>query len=108
MYEKKVADGFEVLEITKGTWIEAIFAKVKPINEKPKLVIEDDDEIDLDDEDRDDDLPEIDDKYDNSDDDDDYDEDKLTEESYRTTIEENPEDLDLTAEDVADEEDMDY
>lgn len=108
MYEKKVADGFEVLEITKGTWIEAIFAKVKPINEKPKLVIEDDDEIDLDDEDRDDDLPEIDDKYDNSDDDDDYDEDKLTEESYRTTIEENPEDLNLTAEDVADEEDMDY
>ena len=81
---------------------------MKPINEKPKLVIEDDDEIDLDDEDRDDDLPEIDDKYDNSDDDDDYDEDKLTEESYRTTIEENPEDLDLTAEDVADEEDMDY
>ena len=80
---------------------------MKPINEKPKLVIEDD-EIDLDDEDRDDDLPEIDDKYDNSDDDDDYDEDKLTEESYRTTIEENPEDLDLTAEDVADEEDMDY
>ena len=57
---------------------------------------------------RDDDLPEIDEKYDNSDDDDDYDEDKLTEESYRTTIEENPEDLDLTAEDVADEEDMDY
>ena len=108
MYEKKVADGFEVLEITKGTWIEAIFAKVKPINEKPKLVIEDDDNIDLDDEDRDDDLPEIDDKYDNSDDDDDYDEDKLTEESYRTTIEESPEDLDLTAEDVADEEDMDY
>ena len=81
---------------------------MKPINEKPKLVIEDDDEIDIDDEDRDDDLPEIDDKYDNSDDDDDYDEDKLTEESYRTTIEENPEDLDLTAEDVADEEDMDY
>ena len=95
------------MEISKGTWIEAIFAKVKPRNEKPKLGIEDD-EIDLDDEDRDDDLPEIDDKYDNSDDDDDYDEDKLTEESYRTTIEENPEDLDLTAEDVADEEDMDY
>ena len=27
--EKKVADGFEVLEVTKGTWIEAIFAKKK-------------------------------------------------------------------------------
>lgn len=27
--EKKVADGFEVLEIPKGTWVEAIFAKKK-------------------------------------------------------------------------------
>lgn len=27
--EKKVAQGYEVLEITKGTWIEAIFAKKK-------------------------------------------------------------------------------
>ena len=27
--EKKVADGFEVLEVTKGTWVEAIFAKKK-------------------------------------------------------------------------------
>lgn len=27
--EKKVADGFEVLEVAKGTWIEAIFAKKK-------------------------------------------------------------------------------
>ena len=26
MYEKKVADGFEVLEIAKGMWVEAIFA----------------------------------------------------------------------------------
>ena len=30
MYEKKVADGFEVLEVEKGTWVEAIFAKLKP------------------------------------------------------------------------------
>ena len=27
--EKKVADGFEVLEVAKGSWIEAIFAKKK-------------------------------------------------------------------------------
>lgn len=27
--EKKVADGFEVLEVPKGTWVEAIFAKKK-------------------------------------------------------------------------------
>ena len=26
MYEKKVADGYEVLEVAKGTWVEAIFA----------------------------------------------------------------------------------
>ena len=30
MYEKKVADGFDVLEVPKGTWVEAIFVKVKP------------------------------------------------------------------------------
>ena len=29
-YEKKVKDGFEVLEVEKGGWVEAIFAKQKP------------------------------------------------------------------------------
>lgn len=104
MYEKKVADGFEVLEISKGAWIEAIFAKLKPETEKPRLKFGTDDSRKYDsDEDDDEDLPEIDEKYDNDDDDDAFDEDKLTGESYRTTIEENPEDLDLTAEDVADD-----
>ena len=37
MYEKKVADGFEVLEVSKGTWVEAIFAKLKPEAEKPRM-----------------------------------------------------------------------
>ncbi len=32
--ERKVADGYEVLEITKGTWIEAIFAKKREPVEK--------------------------------------------------------------------------
>ena len=32
--EKKVAQGFEVLEIPKGTWVEAIFAKKKDPVEK--------------------------------------------------------------------------
>lgn len=32
--ERKVQEGFEVLEITKGTWIEAIFAKKKDPVEK--------------------------------------------------------------------------
>ena len=35
-----------------------------------------------------------------------YDEDMLTEESYRTTIEENPEELGLEVEDVADDDDF--
>lgn len=35
--EKKVAQGYDVLEITKGTWVEAIFAKKKDPVEKLKL-----------------------------------------------------------------------
>ena len=105
MYEKKVNDGFEVLEIAKGAWIEAIFAKEKPEMEKPVASLESettkkaknyDDEDDLD-------LP--DDKYDDDDDDDTFDEDKLTEESYRTTFDTDPEDLNLEAEDVTDDDD---
>ena len=104
MYEKKVDDGYAVLEIPKGAWTEAIFAKLKPETEKPRLKLgqEDKDPYEGSDED-DEDLPEIEDKFNDSDDDDDsFDDDKLTEESYRTTIEENPEDLDLAA-DVADD-----
>ena len=37
MYEKKIADGFLALQIPKGTWVEVIFAKVKPIEERPRL-----------------------------------------------------------------------
>lgn len=105
MYEKKIADGFAVLEIAKGTWIEAIFAKVKPETEKPRMKIESTGNNDFEEDDEDEDLPETDSRYDDADEDDSFDEDKLTEESYRTTIEENPEDLELTAEDVADDED---
>lgn len=108
MYEKKVNDGFEVLEITKGAWVEAIFAKEKPEVEKPKFR---DDEEDVhkreydddDDEEEDDDLPE--DNYNDDDDDDSFDEDKLTEESYRTTFDTDPEDLNLEAADVTDDDD---
>jgi len=106
MYEKKLADGFSVLEISKGAWIEAIFAKLKPESEKPRMKFGSEDTPKYNDEEEDDeDLPETKEDYDNTDDDDAFDEDLLTEESYRTTIEENPEDLDLTAEDVADEDD---
>ena len=34
MYDKKIEEGFEVLEIEKGTWVEAIFVKEKPETEK--------------------------------------------------------------------------
>ena len=104
MYEKKVDDGFAVLEIPKGTWVEAIFAKLKPEAEKPRLKYNESKSFDPDDDDEED-LPETDDRYSMADDDDTFDEDRLTEESYRTTIEEDPEDLELSAEDVADDED---
>lgn len=105
MYEMKVNDGFEVLEIAKGSWVEAIFAKVKPLVEKPvhnDIFENSGHDSEDDDEDEDYDLPE--DTYNMPDDDDDLDDDALTAESYRTTIEENPEDLDMTVDDLDDEE----
>lgn len=46
MYEKKLKDGFEVLEVPKGTWTEAIFIKVKPQAEKPRVQLQkDEDEL---------------------------------------------------------------
>ncbi len=106
MYEKKVADGYEVLEIQKGSWTEAIFAKEKPKVERQrtKFEVNDDEEDILDDENYDEE-EEIVDNYNNDDEDDDFDEDKLTEESYRTTIEEDPDSLSLEAADIVDEED---
>lgn len=106
MYEKKLEDGFVALEIPKGAWTEAIFAKQKPEAEKPKMNYNIDEDKDFGDEDEDEDLPETKESYDEQDDDDSFDEDLLTEESYRTTIEENPEDLNLSAEDVADEDEF--
>ena len=109
LYEKKLDDGFEVLEIPKGTWTEAIFAKEKPEVEKIKMKFADEDELDREDdedEDEDKDAPEIEDHYNDPDEDDDaFDDDKLTEESYRTTFE-DPKNLGLDdATDVTDDED---
>ena len=105
MYEKKVNDGFEVLEIAKGTWVEAIFAKLKPIAEKPKIKFDEDLDRQDDNEDDDEDLPEVDDSYEDEDEDDEFDEDQLTEESYRTTFETAPDDLSLDAAEVSDDDD---
>ena len=105
MYEKKVADGFEVLEIPKGLWVEAIFAKEKPEQDKPRSVFMsngEEDDVDTNEEDEE---MDIEDTYSsNDDDDDDFDEDKLTEESYRTTFDTDPEDLELADEEVSEEE----
>jgi len=84
MYEKKVDDGFEVLEVPKGNWVEAIFAKLKPEPEKLKMKFNDDDDVNEDDEDF-----EVRDDYKNHDDDDsvdDPDDDEITEENYSTMM----------------------
>lgn len=82
MYEKKIADGYEVLEVAKGTWVEAIFAKLKPETIKPRMKF---DSIDEDDED-----VEIEDNYvshDEEDEMDEFNEDEMNEDNYRTTFE---------------------
>jgi hypothetical protein len=89
MYEKKVNDGYEVLEVPKGTWVEAIFAKVKPETIKPRVKFN---ESSLDgegDEDSDEDVEIIDDY--NKPDEDDIElegpnDDEITEDNYRTTF----------------------
>lgn len=112
MYEKKIEDGYEVLEIAKGLWTEAIFAKAKPEMEKQHMTFEEEpDESDFnddndenineeeDDEEKDDDF-----NHDEEEDDDTFDDDKLTEESYLTTFDENPEDLEIADEEAEEEE----
>ncbi len=42
VYERKVEDGYDVLEIAKGTWVEAIFAKKKEPQEKLRLISDSD------------------------------------------------------------------
>ena len=106
MYEKKVADGYEVLEVAKGTWVEAIFAKLKPETIKPRVKY-DNYSTDEDDEDAD---VEIEDNYNSPDDDDieieDPDDDEINENNYRTTfvIETDPdEDAESLSDYIADE-----
>lgn len=103
MYDKKVNDGYEVLEVPKGGWVEAIFVKEKPEMEKPHFQLQssstggDNEESD--------DIPE--DTYNKIDEDDmisepdDISDDDINEENYRTTfaIESNDE----NGEDVMDD-----
>lgn len=107
MYEKKVADGYEVLEVEKGTWVEAIFAKLKPEAFKPRMKFDeprngeedDDEEVDY---------PE--DDYNKPDEDDmDLDEpndDDINENNYRTTFtieNDSDEDAESLSDFIADE-----
>jgi hypothetical protein len=89
MYEKKIADGYEVLEVAKGTWVEAIFAKLKPETLKPRMKF-DEPKDDEEEEDEDADVEIIDDY--NKPDEDDVElegpnDDDITEDNYRTTFE---------------------
>ena len=94
MYEKKGADGFEVLEVAKGTWVEAIFAKVKPLAEKPRMQFSN---SSLDDEE--DEIPE--DTYNKPDEDDveieDPNDEDITEDNYSTMMDLGSDDPDEEA-----------
>ncbi len=120
MYDKKTEEGFEALEIAKGAWVEAIFAKVKPEIVKSAVDFDDEDDsisklkqakskvsdVDDNDEEVDDDEEIIaDDQYNDDGDDDSFDEDELTEESYRTTFDADDDELNIEAEGMGDEED---
>ena len=110
MYEKKVADGYDVLEVEKGTWVEAIFAKLKPESEKPRMKFasssggrgrgEENEDEDID----------IEDTYNKPDDDDmeieEPGDDDITEDNYSTMMDLGGDNDDITAdslEDYADE-----
>ena len=106
LYEKKVEDGFDVLEIPKGLWTEAIFAKEKPEMVKVKMRYDEDGvHFEDDDADSDEDVEIKDDYYKADEDDDAFDDDKLTEESYRTTYDTDPDELGLEAAEVGDDDD---
>ena len=113
MYEKKIKDGYEVLEVEKGTWVEAIFAKEKPEVQTIKEVLDDDDDDNFEDEenlnpDAEEEIT-LDDEFEENDEeegDDSYDDDKLIEESYRTTYDEDPDNLDVEESSMSEEEDF--
>ena len=106
MYEKKVEDGYEVLEVAKGGWVEAIFAKLKPEEVKLRMQIKNGDDDDFD-EDDDSDVV-VEDNYSSHDEEDEEvdgpNDDDITEDNYSTMMdlgsddEENPELIDFSEE----------
>ena len=99
MYDKKVEDGFEVLEIPKGGWVEAIFAKLKPEPEKLRMQFSNSDSDD--DPDNDDEDVIVEDNYSSHDEVDDEVEDPndedITEDNYSTMMDLGSEDPDEEA-----------
>ena len=99
MYEKKVEDGFEVLEVEKGGWVEAIFAKLKPEQEKLKMHYTDKSRDDEEGDDEDDEDFEVEDNYSSHDEEDneveDPNDEDITEDNYSSMMDlgsEDPED----------------
>jgi hypothetical protein len=102
MYEKKVADGYEVLEVEKGTWVEAIFAKLKPESEKPRMKFT----TRTDDDENSDEDVEIEDNYNKPDEDDieieEPNDDEINEDNYSTMMDLGGDDDDITADSLDD------
>jgi len=103
LYEKKIADGYDVLEVAKGSWVEAIFAKVKPEAEKPRMKfnsrnddVNEDDDADVD----------IEDNYNKPDEDDvvidEPNDDEINEDNYSTMMDLGSGDPDEEAEGLTD------
>ena len=106
MYEKKVEDGFEVLEVEKGGWVEAIFAKLKPEPERIRMRFSDRPDEEGSDEENEDDDYEVEDNYSSHDDEDDEvddpDDDQITEDNYSTMMDLGSEDPDDEAANLID------
>lgn len=103
MYEKKTNDGYEVLEVAKGAWVEAIFAKLKPEQEKIRMKFNNKNgDDDLDDEDLEDEDYEVEDNYSSHDEEDDEvndpNDDEITEDNYSTMMDLGSENDEETAE----------
>ena len=106
MYEKKVDDGFDVLEVAKGGWVEAIFAKLKPEEEKIKMKFSEKDDEDKEETDEDNEDYEVEDNYSSHDEEDedvqDPNDDEITEDNYSTMMDLGSEDPDDEAANMLD------
>lgn len=106
MYEKKVEDGFEVLEVEKGGWVEAIFAKLKPEQEKIRMKFSDKPEDGEENDENEEDDYEVVDDYSSHDEEDeevgDPADDEITEDNYSTMMDLGSEDPDDEAANLID------